>query len=232
MYNILTFENGQPLILYREKEKIYMYTISRGKVTSRGILFNNVGNDFKVYESTPYKISYISTDDNFKIYTLYHQHFIEEVSLSLKNHNSIIKHFSSVLYNKELYIFYLSKNLADNKTQLYYIISSTPAKSNLLKEDMDSYDRLCAFLANDKIYLALDCQSTTQFYYFDSENNLVNIFPQKSFIIETTSVSDGENLAELHRLNDSLKELTSQYDELYEYTEKLQHELRMARYRI
>lgn len=32
LYKILAFENGQPIILYIENEKVYMYTAARGKL--------------------------------------------------------------------------------------------------------------------------------------------------------------------------------------------------------
>lgn len=248
MYNILTFDNGQPFILYQEGKKIYMYTIARGRITAKGLLFNDLEGGFQVFQCTPTKIYYISTDNKLKIYSLSNQHFTEVIAIPLKNDAFIIKQLSPILFNNTIYIFYLNTNLKNDTTNLYYIScsgsnssafgtsmsdvssASTPTGSVLLKENIDPSDILCAFLANNKIILSFENKTTTHFYYFDENENLINVNNISKSIIEATSIPDEDINAEISRLNDSLNELSSQYNELSEYAGTLQEELRKARY--
>ena len=59
MYKILAFENGQPIILFLENQKVFMYTASGGRILSRGLLFNDVRKDFDVYSCKEKYIYYI-----------------------------------------------------------------------------------------------------------------------------------------------------------------------------
>lgn len=256
MYNILTFDNGQPFILYQEGKKIYMYTIARGRITAKGLLFNDVEDNLHVFQCTPAKIYYISTDNRLKIYSLSNQHFTEVISMPLKSDAFIIRQLSPVLFNNILYVFFLNTSLKDDTTNLYYIscfgsnssasVASmsgasgtstsgvsgtfTPTGSVLLKENIDPSDIICTFWANNKIFLSFENKTTTHFYYFDENKNLINVNSEPKSIIEATSIPDEEINSEISRLNDSLNELSAQYNELSEYAGTLQEELRKARY--
>lgn len=46
MYKILAFENGQPIILFLDSRKVYMYTANSGRIISKGLLFDDVKKGF------------------------------------------------------------------------------------------------------------------------------------------------------------------------------------------
>ena len=50
MYKILAFDNGQPAILYHNGHNVYMYTAIRGHIHPEGIIFNDVKDDFRIYD--------------------------------------------------------------------------------------------------------------------------------------------------------------------------------------
>ena len=75
MYKILAFKNGQPIILYIENEKVYMYTAARGKIIPKGLLFNDVGRDFDVFSCNKQYVYYISTDNKMKLAVLNRDRF-------------------------------------------------------------------------------------------------------------------------------------------------------------
>ena len=49
MYKIMAFNNGQPIILFIESEKVYMYTANGGRIYQKGVIFDDVGKDFDVF---------------------------------------------------------------------------------------------------------------------------------------------------------------------------------------
>lgn len=234
MYNILTFDNGQPFILYRENEKIYLYTIARGRIGAKGILFNNVGKDFQIFKGTPDRVYYISTSDELKVSSLYKQHFVELISIPLENKedHTMMKDLSPVVFHDDLYIFYLCHNFSDHSTTLRYLSSSSLEQSILLKDNIDSADTLSAFSANNKIFLTLENKSTTHFYYFDSTSNLIAINNEQKMISKDVHLSEEKSKAEIAKLDDALKRLTAQYNELSEYAGKLQEDLRKAKFSL
>ena len=108
MYKILAFENGQPIILYIENEKVYMYTAARGKIIPRGLLFNDVGRDFDVFSCNKQYVYYISTDNKMKLAVLNRDRFTEFLSIPLgdSSHQMEIVNISPLMCQNELYIFY------------------------------------------------------------------------------------------------------------------------------
>lgn len=58
MYKILAFENGQPIILFLDSRKVYMYTANSGRIISKGLLFDDVKKDFDIYSCKEQYIYY------------------------------------------------------------------------------------------------------------------------------------------------------------------------------
>ena len=76
MYKILAFDNGQPAILYHSGHNVYMYTAIRGHIHPEGIIFNDVKDDFRIYDGNKKYAFYISTDNKIKTATLSGNRFI------------------------------------------------------------------------------------------------------------------------------------------------------------
>jgi hypothetical protein len=251
MYKILAFENGQPIILYLDKEKVYMYTASGGKIFSKGILFNDVGKDFDVFSCKEKYIYYISRDNQIKLAVLNRDHFTEFLSLPMhdKNHNIEIVHVSPLMCRNELYIFYCNHNKEAGKYEVYYILSSAPHKSCLIKRDIDTSCDFDVFKANEKIGIVLN----DSYYQLDSNKKLLPIgsILQDGLHISSlandieelkTALSEKSNKLieiqkqlfdknnEISNLKITQKHISDQYNELSEYAGKLQDELRKIKY--
>ena len=157
MYKILAFENGQPIILYIENEKVYMYTAARGKIIQKGLLFNDVGRDFDVFSCNKQYVYYISTDNKMKLAVLNRDRFTEFLSIPLgeSSHQMEIVNISPLMCQNELYIFYCNHNKSNNKYEIYYILSSCPEKSCLIKRNVSTNKGFDVFKANEKIGIVL-----------------------------------------------------------------------------
>lgn len=133
MYKILAFENGQPIILFLDSQKVYMYTANGGRIFSKGLLFNDVKKDFDVFSCKEKYVYYISTDNKIKLAVLNRDRFTEFLSIPMedKEHNVEIVNVSPLMCQNELYIFYCNHNQNDGKYEIYYILSSSPNRSCL-----------------------------------------------------------------------------------------------------
>ena len=251
MYKILAFKNGQPIILYIENEKVYMYTAARGKIIPKGLLFNDVGRDFDVFSCDKQYVYYISTDNKMKLAVLNRDRFTEFLSIPLgdSSHQMEIVNISPLMCQNELYIFYCNHNKSNNKYEIYYILSSCPEKSCLIKRNVSTNKGFDVFKANEKIGIVLN----DSYYYLSTEKKLVstntshkdkekintlteNINYLKSVISEKSNcLIDVQNLLsekenEIQNLEETQENIVKQYNELAEYAGKLQDELRKFRY--
>lgn len=251
MYKILAFENGQPIILFLDSKKVYMYTANSGRIISKGILFNDVKKDFDVFSCKEKYVYYISTDNKIKLAVLNRDRFTEFLSIPMedKEHNIEIVNVSPLMCQNELYIFYCNHNQNDGKYEIYYILSSSPNKSCLIERNIDTNKGFDVFKANDNIGLVLN----SNYYYLSKEKQLVNINDSSGNSSEISSL--GENIEELKsvlsdksnklieiqkqlynknneiaNLKATQQHITEQYNELAEYAGKLQEELRKMRY--
>ena len=251
MYKILAFENGQPIILFLDSGKVYMYTASGGKIFSRGLLFNDVGKDFDVFSGKEKYIYYISTDKKIKLAVLNRDHFTEFLSIPMEDqkHNIEIVNVSPLMCQNELYIFYCNHNKEHGKYEIYYILSSFPNKSCLIKRNIDTNKGFDVFKANDTIGVVLN----SNYYYLNKDKQLIDIKNSADSQLEITSLEEKiEDLKsalsdksdklievqkqlcgkenEIGKLKATQKHITEQYNELAEYAGKLQEELRNIRY--
>lgn len=251
MYKILAFENGQPIILFLDSQKVYMYTANGGRIFSKGLLFNDVKKDFDVFSCKEKYVYYISTDNKIKLAVLNRDRFTEFLSIPMedKEHNVEIVNVSPLMCQNELYIFYCNHNQNDGKYEIYYILSSSPNRSCLIERNIDTNKGFDVFQANDKIGLVLN----SNHYYLSKDKQLIHIngatnaspeisAMEKNIAELKSSLSDKSNQLieiqkqlydknnEISNLKATQKHITEQYNELAEYAGKLQEELRKMRY--
>lgn len=158
MYYIITLSTGQPIILYQERESVYLYTITNGKINTKKLLFND------------YKEKMIVLNNNYIFY-----HTINNQSKFFKISNNGIKKLfdlpnnTKVLTLKEdVFIFYEINN------SLYCIKCSSFNKSTLLLKDINRFNVFiydhCIFVENDNIfYKLLPDIKLSKIEYFSNE---------------------------------------------------------------
>lgn len=203
MYQIFTFENGQPAILFLEKSIVYLYVINRGKIVKKGPLFNDVASGLHILGNTPYYIYYISTDNTIKIHITTGQHLSEIVNFPLNKLCSSPYDFSSisaVLINNIFHIILSHKN---NYTLLYL-----DEHNNFVKVPDTNCSNFSQTVSSENKITSLNSESTDR----TREITLLN--------------------KEIKKLKSNQQYISAQYDELAEYTGKLQEELRKSRYGI
>ena len=249
MYKILAFENGQPIILYHNGEKVYMYTALKGHLHSEGVLFNDVKKDFEIYECDKKYLYYISTDDKIKLASLTGNKFTEFLSIPLndnENGNTIVN-VSPIMCENELYIFYCKHNINTDNYDIYYLICSSPRHTCLIKRNIENNGDFDVLSAKKKTYIILknDC------YYLskngritvlnnnasddmrDSQKNIEqlrkSLSEKSSRLIEAQKKLYEKNI-EISNLKSAKNHLTAQYNELSESAGKLQDELRKIKF--
>ena len=228
MYKILAFENGQPIILFLDSRKVYMYTANSGRIISKGLLFDDVKKDFDIYSCKEQYIYYISTDNRIKLAKLNRDRFTEFLSIPMedKEQNVEIVNVSPLMCQNELYIFYCNHNHIDGKYEIYYILSSSPNKSCLIERNIDTNKGFDVFKADNKLGLVLnDNYSLSQ----NIEELKKTLSEKISQLIDTQRQLYEKN-NEIITLKSTQKHITAQYNELAEYAGKLQDELRKIRY--
>ena len=152
MYKILAFDNGQPAILYHNGHNVYMYTAIRGHIHPEGIIFNDVKDDFRIYDGNKKYAFYISTDNKIKTATLSGNRFMEFLSIPLedsKNGRTIVN-VSPIMCENELYIFYCTHNNHSNFCDVYYLLCSAPNHTCLIKRNIKNYNDFDVVSSNRK----------------------------------------------------------------------------------
>lgn len=249
MYKILAFENGQPIIFYHNGENVYMYTALRGHLHSEGLLFNDVKQDFEVYDGDKKYLYYISTDNKIKLASLTGNKFTEFLSIPLedKEHGSTIVNVSPVMCENELYIFYCSHNKNSNSYDIYYLICSSPKHTCLIKRNVENSEDFDVLSSKQKTYIILknDCYylskngRITVLNRHDSEKinkmqdtieQLKKNLSEKSNRLLASQKQLYEKNTEISNLKIAQNHLSKQYNELSESAGKLQEELRKIKF--
>lgn len=251
MYKIMAFNNGQPIILFMESEKVYMYTANGGRIYQKGIIFDDVRKDFDVFSCDNQYIYYISTDNKIKLAMLNQDRFTEFLSIPMEDskNNVEIVNVSPLMCQNELYIFYCNHNKSTEKYEIYYILSTCPNKSCLIERNIDINTNFDVFSANEKIGLVLN----DNYYYLSADKKMINInnnlensnkihslnrniedlkkaLSKKSNELITVQKLLSEKNSEINDLKATQDHISVQYNELAEYAGKLQDELRKIRY--
>jgi hypothetical protein len=249
MYKILAFENGQPIIFYHSGENVYMYTALKGHLHSEGLLFNDVKQDFEVYDGNRKYLYYISTDNQIKLASLVGNKFTEFLSIPLENkeNGNIIVNVSPVMCENELYIFYCTHNKNSNNYDIYYLVCSSPNHACLIKRDVENSEDFDVASSKHKTYIILrnDC------YYLSKNGRITivnshdskkinslhetieqlrkNLSEKSNQLIEAQKKLYTKNV-EISNLKAAQNHLSKQYNELSESAGKLQDELRKIKF--
>ena len=250
MYKILAFDNGQPAILYHNGHNVYMYTAIRGHIHPEGIIFNDVKDDFRIYDGNKKYAFYISTDNKIKTATLSGNHFMEFLSIPLedsKNGRTIVN-VSPIMCENELYIFYCTHNNHSNLCDVYYLLCSAPNHTCLIKRNIKNYNDFDVVSSNRKTYIILqnDCYYLTKNGTITTitKNGPDNVNLAANETIEQLKDSLSEKSSELIKCQKQIyeknmeisnlkftkKQLSRQCEQLSSYVGKLQDELRRIKF--
>ena len=227
MYKIMAFNNGQPIILFIESEKVYMYTANGGRIYQKGVIFDDVGKDFDVFTCDNQYVYYISTDNQIKLAMLNQDRFTEFLSIPMEDskNNVEIVNVSPLMCQNELYIFYCNHNKSTEKYEIYYILSTCPNKSCLI----DNY----YYLSSDKkmINIKNDLENSNKIHSLNQNiEDLKKALSKKSNELITFQKLLSEKNSEINDLKATQEHISAQYNDLAEYAGKLQDELRKIRY--
>lgn len=205
MYDILNFPNGQPVILYKENAKVAMYVIDNGRVFSRGIVFNNVCKDYRVFASSN-SVFYISTNCEIIFATLTVKGFVSNICMSLNscNDSSYIKNVFPIEFLNNIFIFYVILNNETQMFSVYYIDVRCPAKSILAKNNISILSNIEIYTTSKNIIINLQENNKNILYAFDTSMKFKCIY--------------------------SNEEIINQNNELAQQVGKLQDELRKTKY--
>lgn len=256
MYHILTYNNGQPIILYQENKNVYMYTIDRGRISSKGIVFDDVAKNLCIFTTPVNIVYYISDSGHIKLASLHGERFIEFLSLPLTNpeEDSTIISACPVSYKKELYIFYLTRGFDKNTYSVYYVKSTSASKSTLIADNLKKCNCIHTTVLNDILYIVLSDLDSSQFLCLDEGLNVHSLLhsddafsDMKSTYEEqitriTKQLEDKEKelsalnkqlsaqKSEIKKLNSTQKYMEAQYNDLADFAGQLQDELRKIMY--
>lgn len=245
MYKILTYKNGQPVILYRQESNVTLYTIDRGRVYSKGTIFDNVKTDFQIFPNN--SVFYISTHNKIVLANLIENRFVIILSMSMvaRDHSTAITNVVPIFLNNEVYIFYTIENKEVNSQSIYYINTKTPNKSVLIKANIDIRTSIEFVYSKAHVILISKNNDDISVYYFDCEKKISCLFDTKNnnncslnkieiekYKKELLNCSEAlkEKDAQINQLTSANKELSNQYNDLAQFAGKLQDELRKYRY--
>lgn len=251
MYKITQLESGQPVIFYLENEKVTMYSINSGRIRNHGIIFTDVESDFDICSDLKL-IHYISLNHQTVISSMDNLNIREDYIIEGNVPSSNIENtnFKFIQFYNCLNIFYCSHNLKDSHFSIRVSRYTTFAKDfTLLKSDkiisgfnVFSYDSL--------LYLFVFYSSQDfDIYSVNSDYSIVNLLskqynssnPDSSSNLTKHTDKELEKLqayfnqilydknSEIENLKEIQTSITNQYNELADYTGKLQDEVRKLR---
>lgn len=256
MYHILTYNNGQPIILYQENKNVYMYTIDRGRISSKGIVFDDVEKNLCIFTMPVNIVYYISDSNHIKLASLHGERFIEFLSLPLTNskEDSTIISACPVYYKKELYIFYLTCDFDKSAYSVYYIKSTSASKSTLVANNFKKCNCIHITVLNDILYIVLSDLESSQFLCLDENLNvhfllhsddsfsdikstyeeqitrITNQLENKEKELSALNKQLSMQKSEIKKLNSTQKYMEAQYNDLADFAGQLQDELRKIMY--
>lgn len=251
MYKITQLESGQPVIFYLENEKVTMYSINSGRIRNHGIIFTDVESDFDICSDLKL-IHYISLSNQAVISSMENLNIREDYIIEGNPQSQATENtnFKFVEFYNCLNIFYCSHNLKDSHFSIRVSRYTTFAKDfTLLKSDkiisgfnVFSYDSL--------LYLFVFYSSQDfDIYSVNSDYSIVNLLskqynssnPDSSSNLTKHTDKELEKLqayfnqilddknSEIENLKEIQTSITNQYNELADYTGKLQDEVRKLR---
>ncbi|MCR5736484.1 MAG: hypothetical protein K6G64_02400 [Eubacterium sp.] len=248
-YQILTLSSGQPLILYQENEKVYMYTVYSGRIQSHGIVFDDVSGKLSLQSGEVNYVSYISTHGRLRLYHLKDMRFLELLSLSndAEEYREFL-HCRLHSFQAKVFLFYSVHNPEDSSNALFYVSMDSLQKSALLYQGNYSFQGFSLMNLPNAMLIAVFSKEQTTYFEMDSS---LQIRPFQNTVSPSSTI-DSKTLEkelqkqkqhcealqqELYQKNNEIlalkstqKHITEQYNDLADFSGKLQEELRKVRY--
>ncbi|MGN0383079.1 MAG: hypothetical protein ACI4DS_02325 [Eubacterium sp.] len=204
MYNIFETQYGQPVILWHEKHELSLYSINNGKVSSHGTVCKDAATSPLIFTS---RLNEIET------YSFIYQTIKHTLSLNTFNNFNIesrnlctladIENPFQLIYYKEKYFLFFAA--AENgHISVKCICSDSLLKSVLITEFSENDCAFSAFIIDDSI----------RFYSREGKNS--HIYTLNSELLLQNDVS-------------IYKQFFADYNELADYTGRLQEEVRRFR---
>ncbi len=206
MYYILTLLTGQPLIMYQEREKILLYSVANGRISYKGLLFDDYKSNMKILNNK--YIFYNTTDNQVKIFKIEGEHFIE--LFTLPSNSKVIQ------CNEDIFVFYQHQN------SLYCIKCSSFNKSILILKNPSKFS-----VSNLEDFILLKNKET--YYKMSADMKISELSFNSDKIQELESIIN-KNKKEIAYLKATHKNITDQNNELASFVGQLQDELRKYRY--
>lgn len=257
-YNILTLDSGQPIILYKEDDKVYMYTTLSGRIRSQGVVFDEVAGDICLLTTKHQYVSYLSTKGQVKLFVLEDMRFVEIISLPLENlSHSEVTQISLNAFHGEAVLFYLMHNSEDSTNALFYVCENSINKSNLVSRENYSYEQFGICALENETLICLYGKNERKLFSMNPDKRIQRITGSdissdklKAEIISLTDKLDSQKKEvetketkiqdlnkkiyemenEISGLKSTQKHITKQYNELADFAGELQEELRKVRY--
>lgn len=224
MYKILTFENGQPFILYGESKKVFMYTISGGRINPAETIFNDVKSNFEAYSCNKNYVGYLSTAEQFRLYKNENNLFIEIFTSEKYDVYS-----QPIIFNNQPIIFYSNNSISD----IYCFNGESPGNRTLSMSFNSKINKLETFILSDILYLIISGDNYTHTYQVDCNYKLVNSkrfsSPNNEDIDKLKTLLEIKD-EEIKKYQKTQQYIQVQYNDLADYAGKLQDELRKFRY--
>lgn len=175
-YYILTLNSGQPIILYKEADKVYMYTTLSGRIRSQGVVFDEVAGEICLLTTKHQYVSYISTNGQVKLFVLEDMRFVEIISLPLENlSHSEVTQISLNTFHGEAVLFYLMHNSEDSTNALFYVCENSINKSNLVSRENYSYEQFGICALENEMLICLYGKNKRKLFSMDSDKRIQKI---------------------------------------------------------
>ncbi len=253
-YQVITLKSGQPLILYQENEKVYMYTVYSGRIRSYGIIFDDVSEQLHLFSSENQYACYISMNGKLKLYRFQDMRFVELLTFpGAGDKQTELKQIDFALFDDQGVLFYLIHNLNDSSNALYYISLNSINTSSFVFQGDYSLEKFVTVPWKNQLILFLYFGAKIKLLLLN-EDKTVEDFTQSELMEKKTDVSlkEKEQLEillkekekeinsqkkllyekdnKISSLESTQKHIENQYNELAEFAGQLQEELRKARY--
>lgn len=251
MYKITQLESGQPVIFYLEDAKVTMYSINSGRIRNYGIVFTDVASDFEICSELKL-VYYISLSNQAVISSMENLNIREDYIIEGNPQSQATENtnFKFVEFYNCLNIFYCSHNLKDSHFSIRLSRFSTYAKDFTLLKSDKIISHFNVFSYDSLIYLFVFYSSQDfDIYSINSDYSIVNLsskqynssnpdskskmtkqYNEELEKLQTyfNQILDDKN-SEIENLKEIQTSITNQYNELADYTGKLQDEVRKLR---
>lgn len=206
-YQIITLKSGQPLILYQENEKVYMYTVFSGRIRSYGIVFDDVAEQLLLSSGSKQYAAYLSTNGKLKLYRLSDMRFVELLTFPGEGmKHTELKQLAFSVFDEKMLLFYLTHNLDDSSNALFYIDLDFINKSSFIFRGDYSLSRFSTVPLEDSLLLILNFGEKTKLLLLNKDRT-VEAFEQSRHF-------DGKNTGKTEAMEQVKEKLKEREDEI------------------